>query len=221
MSTFLLLHGAGSDGWYWHRVVPFLDGHDVVTPDLPVTDESCGFEEYADTAAAAVGARQDVVVVAQSLAGFVAPLLVGRLPVREIRMVAAMTPKPGESAGEWWETSGQAPARRAAELAAGRDPDAELDPAVAFLHDVPAEIVEAGWSHVFPQASRPFHDPWPLAAWPDVPTRFLAATQDRLFPLALQRRLVRERLGLEVEEIDSGHLPALARPAGLAGWLLG
>ncbi|MDX6219563.1 MAG: hypothetical protein QOJ48_1244 [Frankiales bacterium] len=220
MSTFLLLHGAGSDSWYWHRVVLLLDGHDVVTPDLPVTDERCGFEEYADSAAAAVGAREDVVVVAQSIAGYVAPLLVDRLPVREIRLVAAMTPKPGESAGEWWETSGQTTARREAELAAGRDPDADVDPFVTFLHDVPAEIAGAGGQHVFPQASRPFQDPWPLAAWPGVPTRFLLCTQDRLFPAAWQRRLVRERLGITAEEIDSGHLPALARPAELAAWLL-
>ena len=216
MTTFLLLHGAGSDSWYWHRVLPLLPS--AVAPDLPVTDESCGFEEYADTAAAAVDGP--VTVVAQSIAGFVAPLLCSRLDVREIRLVAAMTPAPGESAGQWWETSGQAQAKREADAAAGRDPDAEFDPLVTFLHDVPASLVEEGWPHVFPQASRPFHDPWPLAAWPDVPTRFLACTEDRLFPLEFQRRMARERVGVEAEEIVSGHLPALARPAELAAWLL-
>ena len=215
MTTFLLLHGAGSDSWYWHRVLPLLP--DAVAPDLPVTDESCGFEEYADAAAAAV--EGPVTVVAQSIAGFVAPLLCSRVDVREIRLVAAMTPAPGESAGQWWESSGQSQAQREADLAAGRDPDAAFDPVVTFLHDVPADLVEAGWPHVFPQASRPFHDPWPLDAWPDVPTRFLAATEDRLFPLAFQRRVVHERLGLAVEEIECGHLPALAAPAELAAWL--
>ncbi|MCU1599507.1 MAG: hydrolase, alpha/beta fold family protein [Frankiales bacterium] len=216
MTTFLLLHGAGSDGWYWHRVLPLLP--DAVAPDLPVTDESCGFEEYAD--AAANGVTGPVTVVAQSLAGFVAPLLCSRLDVREIRLVAAMTPAPGESAGEWWDATGQTAARREADRAARRDPDAELDPLVTFLHDVPPDVVEAGWPHVFAQASRPFHDPWPLDAWPDVPTRFLAATEDRLFPLAFQRRLVRERLGVDVEEIEAGHLPALSTPDALAAWLL-
>jgi pimeloyl-ACP methyl ester carboxylesterase len=217
MSTSLLLHGAGSDGWYWHRVLPLLP--DAVAVDLPVTDETQGFEQYADIAAAAVDGP--VVVVAQSLSGFVAPLLCSRLDVREIRLVAAMTPKPGESAGEWWDNTGQPAAQRVADLAAGRDPDAELDPAVTFLHDVPPEIAEAGWPHVFPQASRPFHDPFPLPAWPDVPTRFLAATQDRLFPLDFQRRVVKQRLGLDVETIATGHLPALAAPEDLAAWLLG
>jgi pimeloyl-ACP methyl ester carboxylesterase len=45
----------------------------------------------------------------------------------------------------------------------------------------------------------------------------LAGRDDRLFPLAFQRRLARERLGLEgVAEIDGGHLPMLARPRELA-----
>jgi len=220
MTTFLLLHGAGSDGWYWHRVLPLLP--DAVAPDLPVTDESCGFEEYADAAAAALDGSVDgpVVVVAQSLAGFVAPLLCSRLDVRELRLVCAMTPRPGESGGEWWASTGQEAARREADLAAGRDPDADFDPVVTFLHDVPEELVAQGWPHVFRQADRPFHDPWPLEAWPDVPTRFLAGTRDRLFPLPFQQRVVRERLGLEPELIECGHLPALARPEQLAAWLL-
>src|SRR4051794_13651579 len=216
MTTFLLLHGAGSDSWYWHRVRPLLPSS--VAPDLPVTDETCAFEEYADIAAAAVDGP--VTVVAQSLSGFVAPLLCSRLEVREIRMVCAMTPLPGESAGEWWEASGQAAAQRAAGVADGRDPEAPFDPAVTFLHDVPWEVAEAGLPHVFPQAGRPFDDPFPLDAWPGVSTRFLAGTEDRLFPLGFQRRMARERLGVEAEEIATGHLPALAQPEALAAWLL-
>ena len=47
MSTYVLIHGAGSDGWYWHRVAPLLRerGHDVVAPDLPVGDERALVEE--------------------------------------------------------------------------------------------------------------------------------------------------------------------------------
>jgi hypothetical protein len=32
--------------------------------------------------------------------------------------------------------------------------------------------------------------PWPLAAWPDVPTRFVLCTEDRFFPPDFFRRLV-------------------------------
>jgi pimeloyl-ACP methyl ester carboxylesterase len=62
-----------------------------------------------------------------------------------------------------------------------------------------------------------FAEPLPLAAWPDVPTTVLAGRDDRLFPLAFQQRVARERLGSgEVAEIDGGHLPMLARPRELA-----
>jgi pimeloyl-ACP methyl ester carboxylesterase len=57
---------------------------------------------------------------------------------------------------------------------------------------------------------------WPHAAWPDVPTRVLAGRDDRLFPLAFQRRIARERLGLDVDEIDGGHMVALSRAGDVA-----
>jgi hypothetical protein len=59
-------------------------------------------------------------------------------------------------------------------------------------------------------------DPWPLEAWPDVPTRFLLCRHDRFFPASFQRRVVRERLGIVPDEMDGGHLPALSRPKDLA-----
>ncbi len=62
----------------------------------------------------------------------------------------------------------------------------------------------------------PLDEPWPLATWPDVPTRVLAARHDRMFPLDFQRRVARERIAIEVEEIDGGHMVAMSNPAVLA-----
>jgi pimeloyl-ACP methyl ester carboxylesterase len=222
MTTFLLLHGAGSDGWYWHRVTPLLEaaGHEVITVDLPVTDESADFDEYADVAVAALDSGADVVVVGQSLSGFVAPMVAARVPTRLLVLVAAMVPRPGESAGDWWTNTGHDEAYRAAAEAGGWDVEA-FDPEVVFLHDVPAEVVDAGWDHVVEQSDGPFADPWPLHAWPDVPTRFLLCRDDRFFPADFQRCVVRERLGFEPDEMAGGHLPALAHPDELAERLLG
>lgn len=49
-----------------------------------------------------------------------------------------------------------------------------------------------------------------------MPTRFLAARDDRLFPLDFQRRVVAERLGIEVEVTPGGHLNALTQPVAIA-----
>jgi hypothetical protein len=61
-----------------------------------------------------------------------------------------------------------------------------------------------------------FTEPWPLEAWPQVPTRVLVPNSDRLFPLDFQRRVARERLALNIDEMAGGHLPTLSRPRELA-----
>ena len=218
MATFVLIPGAGSDSWYWHLVTPLLQarGHDVVAPDLPFEDDSAGFAEYADTVIDAIGDRTDLIVVAQSMGGFTAPLVCERVPVRMMILVAAMVPAPGESGGDWWANTGQGDAMRAQAARDGRSVDGDFDPIEMFLHDLPpdvfAETLARGEQG---QSGTPFEKPWPLDAWPDVPTRFLLCTEDRLFPADFQRRVVRERLGITPDEMDSGHLPALSHPLEL------
>jgi pimeloyl-ACP methyl ester carboxylesterase len=87
VATYVLIHGAGDDSFHWHRLVPELTrrGHEVVAPDLPCDDDRAGFAQYAQTVLAALGGspdRNDLVVVAQSLAGFTAPLVCDRIPGR-------------------------------------------------------------------------------------------------------------------------------------------
>ena len=208
MTTYVLIPGAGSDSWYWHLVVPRLEalGHDVVAVDLPASDETADFERYADVVVDAIGDHHDLILVAQSLGGFTAPLVCARLPVQLLVLVAAMVPRPGESAGDWWANTGHA------------FPD-PFDPAEVFTHDLDPELAAAANDHTSPQAGRPFEDPWPLPAWPDVPTRFLLCRDDRFFPADFQRRVVQERLGITPDEMGGGHLPALARPDELVTWL--
>jgi pimeloyl-ACP methyl ester carboxylesterase len=59
-------------------------------------------------------------------------------------------------------------------------------------------------------------EPWPLDAWPNVPTRVLLCRDDRLFPARYVRRIAQERLGITPDEIDGGHCVALSRPKELA-----
>jgi pimeloyl-ACP methyl ester carboxylesterase len=220
MTTFVLVPGAGGQAWYWHRVVPELQarGHEAIAVDLPAGDDRAGFAEYADTVVSAIGDRRDgLVLVGQSLGGFTVSLVAERVPVEGIVLLNAMVPKPGESAGEWWEATGQATARAEYAERDGRTAEG-FDPLVDFLHDVPPEVVEEAMAVGEPeQSGTPFERPWPLVAWPDVPTRFLQGREDRFFPLEFQRRVVAERLpGVEVEELPGGHCVALSRPAELA-----
>jgi pimeloyl-ACP methyl ester carboxylesterase len=222
MATFVLLPGASSDSWYWHLVAPLLKaaGHDVVAVDLPVDDPRCGLHEYAQTAIDAIGDANVLVVVAQSMGAYTAALVAHRVPVELLVLVAAMTPAPRESPGDWWENTGQPEAARAQAIRDGRDPDGEFDPVEVFLHDVRPDVAAASADHVRAQAGTPFAQPCPMDDWPSVPTRFLLCLRDRLLPADFQRRVARERLGIVPDEIDTGHLPALSRPEELAARLL-
>jgi pimeloyl-ACP methyl ester carboxylesterase len=223
MATFVLIHGAGDDSWYWHLVVPELRacGHEVVAVDLPCEDDSAGLPEYADAVVEAIGDRTDLVLVAQSMAGFTAPLVCQRVPVDLMVLLAAMVPAPGESPGDWWDNTGWEQARREQNQRDGRDPDAEVDVIADFLHDVPPDVVADAMARgERSQSGTPFEKPWPLAAWPDVPTRVLICRDDRFFPADFMRRVARERLGITPDEMDGGHVPALSRPRDLADRLV-
>jgi pimeloyl-ACP methyl ester carboxylesterase len=217
MTTFVLVPGAGGSGWYWHRLVVELEGrgHEAVPVDLPADDDSAGLAAYADTVVAAIGTRAPVVLVAQSMGGFSAPLVCERVQVGLLVLVNAMIPLPGETGGDWWTATGQAEARAAHAVRTGLTDD-PADLAAAFLHDVPADLAAAMETQPFAQSERPFADPWPLSRWPDVPTRVVAGRDDRFFPLEFQRDVATERLGLAVDEVPGGHLVALSRPVELA-----
>ncbi|MBS9371373.1 hypothetical protein GON09_000317 [Rhodococcus sp. B50] len=224
MATFVLLPGAGSDSWYWHRVIPLLErrGHRTIAVDLPYADGSMDQYDYADVVVDAVPeASSPLVVVAQSMSAFTAVLVAERCTVDELVLVAPMIPAPGESPGRWWGNVGHEDARREQDVAAGRDPDAPMDVRELFFHDVPEDVVADAFTR---DASAPadaaFEPAWDADRWPSVPVRVVAGRHDRFLPLSLVTRLSHERLGVEPELVDSGHLPALARPAELAQILL-
>jgi hypothetical protein len=144
MATFVLVPGAGGMAWYWHRVAPLIRGvgHEAIAIDLPGDDGSSGLAAYADIVIRAIAKRSDVILVAQSLAGFTAPLVCVRAPVRMVVFVNAMIPEPGETAGAWWGATGAVEAREQA--ATRRGYATEFDVATYFLHDVPLDVLRTG-----------------------------------------------------------------------------
>jgi pimeloyl-ACP methyl ester carboxylesterase len=220
--TYVLIPGAGGNAWYWHLVDAELRqrGYDVVVVDLPADDDSAGLPEYADVVITAIGDRTDLVLVAQSMAGFTAPLVCERLPVSQVVLVNAMIPESGETPGEWWANTGQPEAQRENDLRDGRPTDAEFDPLTVFFHDMPQHVIDQAGPNDRRQSDTPFGQPWPLTAWPDVPTRLLTGRDDRLFPAEFQRRVAEARLGITPEEMPGGHLVALSHPEELADRLV-
>jgi len=219
--SFVLIPGAGGTAWYWHRIVPLLRqaGHEAIAVDLPGDDPAAGLPEYTDLVASAIGGRHDVVLVAQSLGGFTAPLVAAKVPVASLVFVNAMIPRPGETPGAWWDDTGWAGARVAAAEQGGYG--TEIDLAVYFLHDVPPEVAAAGEPYQRPEADAVFGSVCDFPGWPAIPVRAVAGSGDRFFPAAFQQKLAADRLGTEADLLPGGHLIALSQPAALADYLLG
>ena len=70
--------------------------------------------------------------------------------------------------------------------------------------------------HQVDQSGTPFEKPWPLDAWPNVPTKVLLSKGDHFFPVEFMRKLALERLNIAADEMDGDHCPMLGHPQELA-----
>jgi alpha-beta hydrolase superfamily lysophospholipase len=169
MATFVLIPGAGGHGAYWNRLVPALEqrGHAAVAVDIPEDEAGATLADWAVHVERAAHGRDGIVLVAQSLGGFLAPIV--RLPISMIVFLNAMIPLPGETPDEWWGNTDSGSAMRAAAVADGRDPEG-FDLHEYFLHDLPedaaAELMSGGERE---PAGSAMADKCEFKNWPDVP----------------------------------------------------
>ena len=214
----MLIPGAGGAGWIWHRVEADLRGRgfDAFAVDLPAADETKGLPAYAEVVVSAIGERRDVAIVALSLGGFTAALVSQRVPVRHVILVNAMIPEPGETAGAWWGDVRSEEARIAAAERGGYSSELDLD--TYFLHDLgdlPDDLAERLRAGGEPESSAAFDDVCDFA-WRRVPIDVIAGRDDRFFPLDLQQRVARDRLGVTAHVVAGGHLAPLSHPRELS-----
>lgn len=212
MATFAIAHGAGDVAWSWHLVAAGLErrGHGAVAVDLPSEDDDAKFSDYANTLIEAVGDQDEVVVVGHSLGGYTATLAAEGLNAELLVLVSAMVPRAGEAASEWWSNTGY-----------NELPQHDGDETSLYLHDVEPALAAEALRRGRDQSGRPMDEPWPLDSWPDVETRYLALADDRFLPIAFVRTMVRDRLGIDPDEMSGSHCAFLSRPEELAERLEG
>jgi hypothetical protein len=209
MATFVLVHGANDSAWYWHLLTPELErsGHRVSTPECPLGESTLAAWTHR-VVEAGRSAHRPLVVVAQSFGAFPATVAADRLGADLLVLVAGMVPQSGESPDDWWTATAYA------ESGAPGD----LDTYETFLHDVDREFAEEALSRGREATLTDLDQPIPpLHA--EVPIRVVLGSDDRFFPAPWLRGVVRDRLGVEADELPSGHCVALSRPAELAGLL--
>jgi len=228
---YVLVHGGGSTARFWDRLVPLLDAP-ALAVDLPgrngkpadfatlsVPEEAASVVADVDAA----GIDDEIVLVAHSSGGLVAPDVVAGLGTRVAHVVlnAALVPveggrgiecmKPAHGAGL---TASVEQAKREGRVITlpGPPPDPESfrtayggdpldDATLAYMVDA-ARCVPDTVHHYF----QPVY--WSLAA--HVPITYIINTRDRPIPTALQEEMVtRLPNSPRVLRIDSGHIPAV------------
>lgn len=222
MATFVLIHGAGDVGWYWHLTEAELQarGHHTIAPDLPCDNDTASLDDYAGTVIDAACGQENLVIVGQSYGAFTATLVAAQLPVRMLVLLAGMIPSPRESPGDWWTNTGY---REAAEQQAKLDggKTGHDNPLISFYNGIPRPLAEeALHKGGRGESSTVWNTPWPLDAWPNVPTKFILCTGDQFFPAGYMRRLAQQRLGTEPDELPGCHCAALSHPKELTDLLV-
>ena len=144
-----------------------------MAPDLPCDDDLAGLSEYVDAVVQAIGDRIDLVVVAQSLGGFTAPIVCDRVPVKLLVLVAPMIPAPGEAPADYWVNT-----RYGEEVRESYD-----DPIALFYQDVSPELASEALKRGREQSEARMGEASPLKSWPDVLTRGYSPARTACSPL--------------------------------------
>ena len=219
------MHGAWHGTWCWERVIAELDrrGHKATAVALPTNG---GTQTYVSAIDAAISSPADTTLVAHSGSGVFAPIVAGRRGVRELVLLAALMPLPGNS----WMAQ-----RKALKSAQHTDSYLRLesrisidahgsttwptqDAAELFYHDSePADAADAA-QRLRKQDITTFTETAPPVV--KVPTRYIVCTQDRAINRDWAVPTARERFDATIEEIDASHSPFWSRPAELAELLI-
>ena len=240
-ATTVLVHGGGSTGRFWDRLVPHLDGpslavdlpgrrgDEAALPTLTVDDEVASV--VADVRAAAI--TGPIVLVAHSSGGLVVPGVLDALrdQVTHAVLNAASVPPEGgcgldcmqerhREGLEWALGEAERTGQPLLTLGPPADPESFRrtyggpplsDEDLAFVVD-PARCVIDTMNH--------YLQPIRWSAAPPVPVTYIATTLDRPVPIDLQRTMAARLPGEPtVVEIDTGHVPAVVCPAEFAALL--
>jgi pimeloyl-ACP methyl ester carboxylesterase len=189
--------------------------------DLPGAGASAGLPDQVDLVVSAAERRDEVVLVAQSMGAFTALGAFGRLRAgsgRKPDLVDAMNPAPGETPGNWWANTGWDADRVAAPGRAYTPRPSISRPTSCTTCPRPSRRQAPSMSATTPTSPSPS----PATSRDDRTSRRSCSPRgDRFFPGPFQRRVARERIGIEAREVPGGHLSALSEPDGLAAAVLG
>lgn len=226
MATFVLVHGAWHGAWVWDKLRGELAarGHQSLAMDLPISDGSATFGDYADVIQDSMkDLGEPPILVGHSLAGMAIPIVASRTPVQTLVFVGALVPN---LRGGHWDGNPEpaAPGTFAGfeEREDGSTVWVDMDNAIySFYQDWDRDEAAAGFKRLRAQNSSSLWDgPYPLTEWPACRIVAILMTNDRSVGPDYSRYVARERLGVEPLEFNGDHSPFLSQPGEFADFLI-
>ena len=222
----VLVHGSELGAWLWERLEAELDvpalaidlpgrgGHAAPRRSVRLTDAVTSVID--DTIAAGM---DDVVLVAHSFSGILAPAVVAGLGdrVRAVVLVGATVPMLGSSFVDLLPLTQRLLLRAMYRVR----PDGLLSPAGENVKTLGNDLDEetTAWflSRRVPEAPRLLLDPAPVASYPDdVPVHYVRLLQDRSISEPAREAMLTRLPDAQIHDLDAGHLPMLGQPELLA-----
>lgn len=218
--TVVLVHGAFADASGWNDVATRLirAGFPVIAPANPLRGVAADAAYLAHVLATLGG---PLVLVAHSYGGnVITNAATGNANVHALVYVAAFAPDQGESL-QGLQT--KYPGSKVDETALdfrpnGESVDAYIKKEVfrdVFAGDVPSATTDLMWAGQRPVDVRALGEPSGAPAWKTIPSWYLVARDDNVFPAAAQRFVAR-RAGARTVEVGASHVAMIAQPAATA-----
>jgi len=212
----VLVHGAFADANSWAKVIPILekDGYYVTAVQIPLTSLP---DDVAVTKRVIDAQKGPVVVVGHSYAGgVITEAAAGNANVKSLVYVAAFAPDAGEALTEAQSKFPPPP------LSTALVPDAAgfLYVDRSKVHDVFCKDRPLAEARIIAATQKPvngsaFGAKVANAAWKNVPSWYIVATEDRAINPDLER-FYAKRMGAKTTEIRSSHVPFLSHPVEVA-----
>ena len=231
MTSFILVHGGMHGGWCWDHVAPMLRArnHTVLAPDLPgMGADTTPLAKVtlpltADFIAELIAAQTEApIVVGHSLAGLVLSEAAERIPdgiAGLVYVTAALLPD-GMS---FQDTPGQDAGRSG--LVLSEDGVAvSFVPAFAmetFYNTTDLDLARSAISRLTPQPVSLIQVPMKLSAerFGRVPRAYIECTEDKAFPISVQRQMHAMLPCDPVFTLKTDHSPFMSAPEEFAGCL--
>jgi len=223
-TNIVLVHGTGSDGSAWSKVIPILidSGHRVIAAQLPLYS----LEDDIDTVKRAIERVRGgpTILVGHSYGGEVITNAGYNNPnVTGLVYIVGIAPDEGETGNDFFEQLPQEYLRM-------------FNESIAFdskgfsyfipekLHELYAHDIDPAEADILAAVQKPFNISTGMEksgppAWKQLPTWYQVSENDRLLPPDIQRNYA-ERMNATILSLNSSHASILSHPDEIAQLIL-